>query len=52
MVKIAYEEQAIHFGSPLALFRSFTTRVAHEVADEAVNTFGGRFETDRGGKAN
>ncbi|KAK7579468.1 hypothetical protein V3481_015266 [Fusarium oxysporum f. sp. vasinfectum] len=42
MVKMSYIEQATHLGGHLALLKPFTTRVAHEVADEAVNIFGGR----------
>ncbi|KFZ17827.1 hypothetical protein V501_01536 [Pseudogymnoascus sp. VKM F-4519 (FW-2642)] len=48
MVKMSYKEQAIHLGGPIALLKSFTTRVAHEVADEAVNIFGGRGLTQTG----
>ncbi|EXK29528.1 hypothetical protein FOMG_14002 [Fusarium oxysporum f. sp. melonis 26406] len=42
MVRMSYMEQATHLGGHLALLKSFTTRVAHELADEAVNIFGGR----------
>ncbi|KAH7012820.1 acyl-CoA dehydrogenase/oxidase [Ilyonectria destructans] len=48
MVKMSYKEQAAHLGGPIALLKSFTTRVAHEVADEAVNVFGGRGLTQSG----
>ncbi|KAH6867798.1 acyl-CoA dehydrogenase/oxidase [Thelonectria olida] len=48
MVKMAYKEQAMRLSGPLALLKSFTTRVAHEVADEAVNIFGGRGLTQTG----
>ncbi|KAM5360099.1 hypothetical protein ACJA88_014944 [Fusarium oxysporum] len=41
MVKMSYIEQATHLGGHLALFKPFTNRVAHEVADEAVNILGG-----------
>jgi alkylation response protein AidB-like acyl-CoA dehydrogenase len=40
--RVSYMEQATHLGGHLALLKSFTTRVAHEVPDEAVNIFGGR----------
>ncbi|KAJ4053257.1 hypothetical protein NW753_007432 [Fusarium oxysporum] len=42
IVKMSYIEQATHLGGHLALLKPFTTRVAHEVADEAVNILGGR----------
>ncbi|KAH6975871.1 acyl-CoA dehydrogenase family protein [Ilyonectria destructans] len=48
MVKMSYKEQAAHLGGPIALLKSFTTQVAHEVADEAVNVFGGRGLTQSG----
>ena len=48
MARVSYMEQAVHLGGPLALLKSFTTRVAHEVADEAVSIFGGRGLTQTG----
>lgn len=48
MARMSYMEQAVHLGGPLALLKSFTTRVAHEVADEAVSIFGGRGLTQTG----
>ena len=37
-----------HLAGPIALFKMFVTRAAHEIADDAVNVFGGRGLTKTG----
>jgi alkylation response protein AidB-like acyl-CoA dehydrogenase len=48
MCHMSYAEQTKHLGGPIGLLKSFSTRVAHEIADEAVNIFGGRGLTQSG----
>jgi alkylation response protein AidB-like acyl-CoA dehydrogenase len=48
MCMMPYAEQGKHLGGPIALLKSFSTRSAHEIADEAVNIFGGRGLTQTG----
>jgi alkylation response protein AidB-like acyl-CoA dehydrogenase len=45
---LTYKEQTRLMGGPLGLLKSFATRSAHEIADEAVNIFGGRGLTQTG----
>jgi alkylation response protein AidB-like acyl-CoA dehydrogenase len=39
---LTYKQQSKLLGGPLGLLKSFATRSAHEIADDAVNIFGGR----------
>jgi len=48
MCAMSYAEQSAHLGGPIGLLKSFCTRAAHEVADDAVNIFGGRGLTQTG----
>jgi alkylation response protein AidB-like acyl-CoA dehydrogenase len=48
MNNMSYAQQSKLLSGPIALLKSHSTRCAHEVADEAVNLFGGRGLT-RGG---
>jgi alkylation response protein AidB-like acyl-CoA dehydrogenase len=48
MVHMNYMEQAFHLSGPLGLLKAFTTCFAHDVADDAVNIFGGRGLTQTG----
>jgi alkylation response protein AidB-like acyl-CoA dehydrogenase len=48
MNNLTYEQQTKLLGGPLGLLKSFATRSAHEIADEAVNIFGGRGLTQTG----
>ncbi|KAF9731519.1 hypothetical protein PMIN06_009933 [Paraphaeosphaeria minitans] len=48
MSHMSYEEQSKHLGGPIGLLKSHATRSAHEIADEAVNIFGGRGLTQSG----
>ncbi|KAF2149716.1 acyl-CoA dehydrogenase [Myriangium duriaei CBS 260.36] len=48
MNTMSYKEQNIHLSGPIGLLKSYTTRCAHEVADDAVNLFGGRGITQGG----
>lgn len=43
MNNLTYKQQAKLLGGPLGLLKSFATRSAHEIADEAVNIFGVSF---------
>jgi alkylation response protein AidB-like acyl-CoA dehydrogenase len=45
---LSYKEQNKLMGGPIGLLKSFATRSAHEIADEAVNIFGGRGLTQTG----
>lgn len=45
---MSYDHQNKHLGGPIGLLKSFCTRSAHEIADEAVNIFGGRGITQTG----
>ncbi|KAH7138071.1 acyl-CoA dehydrogenase family protein [Dendryphion nanum] len=48
MTNMTYTEQSKHLGGPIGLLKSHATRAAHEIADEAVNIFGGRGLTQSG----
>ncbi|KFZ23995.1 hypothetical protein V502_01526 [Pseudogymnoascus sp. VKM F-4520 (FW-2644)] len=48
MTKMPYSEQAKHLAGPIGLLKMFATRSAHEIADEAVQIFGGRGLTQTG----
>jgi alkylation response protein AidB-like acyl-CoA dehydrogenase len=48
MSHMSYAQQSKHLGGPIGLLKSHATRSAHEIADEAVNIFGGRGLTQSG----
>ncbi|KAF2096895.1 acyl-CoA dehydrogenase family protein [Rhizodiscina lignyota] len=48
MNNLSYAQQSKALGGPIGLLKSFVTRSAHEIADEAVNIFGGRGLTQTG----
>ena len=48
MNTMSYKQQNATLGGPIGLLKSFVTRCAHEVADDAVNIFGGRGITTSG----
>ena len=48
MCHMSYQQQSTVLGGPIGLLKSFATRSAHEIADEAVNIFGGRGLTQTG----
>lgn len=48
MCHMPYAEQAKHLGGPIALLKMSATRAAHEIADEAVQIWGGRALTQTG----
>jgi alkylation response protein AidB-like acyl-CoA dehydrogenase len=48
MCQMSYGTQSKHLGGPIGLLKASTTRAAHEIADEAVNIFGGRGLTQSG----
>ena len=48
MTKMPYSAQAQHLAGPIGLLKMFATRSAHEIADEAVQIFGGRGLTQTG----
>jgi alkylation response protein AidB-like acyl-CoA dehydrogenase len=48
MCHMSYAQQSKHLGGPIGLLKSYATRSAHEIADEAVNIFGGRGLTQSG----
>ncbi|KAF2242133.1 acyl-CoA dehydrogenase family protein [Trematosphaeria pertusa] len=48
MSHMSYAQQSKHLGGPIGLLKSYSTRSAHEIADEAVNIFGGRGLTQSG----
>ncbi|KAI1499837.1 acyl-CoA dehydrogenase/oxidase [Biscogniauxia marginata] len=48
MCNMPYREQAKHLGGPIGLLKMSVTRAAHEIADEAVQIFGGRALTQSG----
>ncbi|KAH7085298.1 acyl-CoA dehydrogenase family protein [Paraphoma chrysanthemicola] len=48
MCHMSYAEQSKHLGGPIGLLKSYATRAAHEIADDAVNIFGGRGLTQSG----
>jgi alkylation response protein AidB-like acyl-CoA dehydrogenase len=48
MCHMTYEQQSKLLGGPIGLLKSHATRAAHEIADDAVNIFGGRGLTQTG----
>ncbi|KAK4936243.1 hypothetical protein LTR10_022830 [Elasticomyces elasticus] len=42
MCNMSHEEWNKQLAGPIGLFKMFCTRAAHEIADDAVNIFGGR----------
>ncbi|RYO99217.1 hypothetical protein DL764_006876 [Monosporascus ibericus] len=48
MCNMPYKEQSKHLGGPIGLLKMSVTRAAHEIADEAVQIFGGRGLTQSG----
>ncbi|KAH6683026.1 acyl-CoA dehydrogenase-like protein [Halenospora varia] len=48
MTLMPYSKQAQHLAGPIGLLKMFATRSAHEIADEAVQIFGGRALTRTG----
>lgn len=48
MTQMPYAQQAQHLAGPIGLLKMFATRSAHEIADEAVQIFGGRALTQTG----
>ncbi|KAJ4302374.1 hypothetical protein N0V88_002518 [Collariella sp. IMI 366227] len=48
MCNMKYSDQAKHLGGPIALLKMSSTRAAHEIADEAVQIWGGRGLTQTG----
>ena len=43
MCSMNYLEQSAHLAGQIALLKMFCTRAEHEIADEAVQIFGGRY---------
>ncbi|KAF2728252.1 acyl-CoA dehydrogenase family protein [Polyplosphaeria fusca] len=48
MSHMSYAQQSKLLGGPIGLLKSYSTRSAHEIADAAVNIFGGRGLTQTG----
>lgn len=48
MCNMDYGQQSKLLGGPIGLLKSYATRCAHEIADDAVNIFGGRGITQGG----
>lgn len=48
MNTMSYAKQNASLGGPIGLLKSFVTRCAHEIADDATNIFGGRGITQGG----
>jgi len=48
MNNLSYAQQSKLLGGPIGLLKSYATRCGHEVADDAVNIFGGRGLTQSG----
>jgi hypothetical protein len=48
MNQLSYKDQNKLLGGPIGLLKAHATRGAHEIADEAVNIFGGRGLTQTG----
>jgi alkylation response protein AidB-like acyl-CoA dehydrogenase len=48
MCNMSYAQQAKNLGGPIGLLKMSSTRAAHEVADEAVQIWGGRGLTQTG----
>ncbi|KAJ9627578.1 uncharacterized protein PV06_05917 [Exophiala oligosperma] len=48
MCNMSYAQQSKLLGGPIGFLKSYSTRCAHEIADDAVNIFGGRGITQSG----
>ncbi|KAK3726089.1 hypothetical protein LTR37_000237 [Vermiconidia calcicola] len=48
MNHMSYKDQAKNLSGPIGLLKTFATRSAHEIADDATNIFGGRGLTQTG----
>lgn len=48
MTKMNYKEASIKLGGPIALLKLLSTRVAHDISDDACQIFGGRGITKTG----
>lgn len=48
MCNMPYKQQAQHLAGPIGLLKMSVTRAAHEIADEAVQIWGGRGLTQTG----
>ena len=48
MCNMSYKDQTKHLGGPIALLNYHVTRASHEIADEAVQIWGGRGLTKTG----
>ncbi|KAG9241404.1 acyl-CoA dehydrogenase-like protein [Calycina marina] len=48
MTLMPYAQQSIHLAGPIGLLKMQATRAAHEIADDAVQIFGGRALTQSG----
>ena len=48
MCHMPYKQQAMHLAGPIGLLKMSITRAAHEIADEAVQIWGGRGLTQSG----
>ncbi|KAI8893160.1 acyl-CoA dehydrogenase/oxidase, partial [Globomyces pollinis-pini] len=48
MNNMNYKQQSKHLAGPIALLKMLTTRVCHDISDEAVQIFGGRAITKTG----
>jgi alkylation response protein AidB-like acyl-CoA dehydrogenase/predicted heme/steroid binding protein len=48
MNNMSYKDQNKHLGGPISLLKYQATRTAHQIADQAVQTFGGRGFTKTG----
>ncbi|KAI1389925.1 acyl-CoA dehydrogenase NM domain-like protein [Hypoxylon trugodes] len=48
MCNMPYKQQAQHLGGPIGLLKMSATRAAHDIADDAVQIFGGRALTQSG----
>ena len=48
MTQMSYSEQSKLLAGPIGLLKMFATRSMHEIADEAVQIFGGRGLTQSG----
>lgn len=48
MCNMPYSQQSKHLGGPIGLLKMSCTRMAHEIADESVQIWGGRGLTQSG----
>ena len=48
MCQMPYSDQSKYLGGPIGLLKMSSTRMAHEIADEAVQIWGGRGLTQTG----